>query len=162
MTTVAPFGALDAAEAFQASKHPAQSSRLAACQLGRRTSYTASRVHEIREQRPSSPVFKTLHSHVPALRPSVRRAMLTIMARSLDACKADLAALEEYLLRTFGRPLDHEATLALLERIIADRIAAAIHSRFRDWPTSDLDSLRSLLGQRKRRPSKADIAALES
>lgn len=96
------------------------------------------------------------------------------MPRHIDSCKHDLDALKEYIGRVFVRELDHDTALRLIDGIIAERIENAIHSRFKDWPTNDLDTLRTVIAQdqhalasakqqqRKRgRPSRSDLEALE-
>jgi hypothetical protein len=94
------------------------------------------------------------------------------MPRHIDACKSDLTALKDYISRMFQRDLDHAAAIAIIESVISSRIEGAILSRFKDWPTDDLDTMRAVLAddqqasskqeQRKRgRPSKSDLDALE-
>lgn len=95
------------------------------------------------------------------------------MPRHIDSCKHDLESLKEYISRVFERELDHDLALRLIDGLIGERIESAIYSRFKDWPTNDLDTLRTVITQdqqasakqeqhRKRgRPSRSDLEALE-
>lgn len=98
--------------------------------------------------------------------------MIHNMPRHIDTCKHDLDALKEYIGRVFARELDHDTAIRLIDGLISERIESAIYSRFKDWPTNDLDTLRTVIAQdqqasakpeqRKRgRPSRSDLDALE-
>lgn len=100
------------------------------------------------------------------------------MPRHIDTCKHDLESLKEYIGRVFERELDHDLALRLIDGLIGERIESAIYSRFKDWPTNDLDTLRTVITQdqqaiastkqqqqdqqrRRGRPSRSDLEALE-